>query len=269
MNIKTFYLNNEKTVLMRAYMLSAIDGVSFCEKRPAILILPGGGYEFTSEREAEPIAMHYLSEGYNAFVLYYTCNQRFPASFYDAAYALYKIRLRADEFGIDRNKIAVWGASAGGHLAGCLATMWNDVNVLERLGCEGYDIRPDAAILCYPVISGITNPHKGSFEVLLGKDAPHSELSRLSLENRVTPKTPPTFIWCTANDESVPAHNSLVMAKALVSNKVPVELHMFDVGPHGMSTCDKVTAKNEYFCQEACKAWIDLSIKFLARYMNV
>lgn len=269
MNIKTFYLNSEKTVLMRAYLLSPVESIEWCKKRPAILIFPGGGYEYTSEREAEPVAMHYLSEGYNAFILYYTCNAKFPTAFYNAAYAMYKIRMRADEFGIDRDKIAVWGASSGGHLAGCIATMWNDEGMLQTIGCQPEDVRPNAAVLSYPVISGITNPHKGSFEVLLGKDASHSDLSRLSLENRVSPKTPPIFIWCTANDDSVPAHNSLVMAKACVSNKVPVELHMFDEGPHGLSTCDKVTGWNDYFYRDNCKTWIDLSVKFLAKYMNV
>ncbi len=269
MNIKTFYLNSEKTVIMKAYLLGQVESIEWCKKRPAILILPGGGYEYTSEREAEPIAMRYLAEGYNAFILYYTCNERYPAAFMNAAYAMYKLRLRADEFGIDRNKIAVWGASSGGHLAGCVATMWNDDNMLETLGAAPEDIRPNAAILCYPVISGITNPHKGSFEVLLGKDASHGELSRLSLENRVSPKTPPIFLWCTANDDSVPAQNSLVMAKACVSNKVPVELHMFDDGPHGLSTCDKVTGWNDYFYRPDCKQWIELSIKFLEKYMNV
>ena len=269
MNIKTFYLNNEKTVLMKAYLLGQVESIEWCRKRPAVLILPGGGYEFLSEREAEPIAMRYLAEGYNAFVLYYTTNARYPAALENAAYALYKIRLRADEFGIDKEKIAVWGASSGGHLAGCLATMWNDEALLNSLGCTAEDIRPSAAVLSYPVISGITNPHKGSFKVLLGEDATHGELSRLSLENRVSPKTPPIFIWCTANDDCVPAQNSLVMAKACVSNKVPVELHMFDEGPHGLSTCDKVTGWNEYFYLDNCKAWIDLSVKFLAKYMKV
>lgn len=269
MNIKTFYLNSEKTVIMKAYLLGQVESIEWCKKRPAILILPGGGYQYTSEREAEPIAMHYLAEGYNAFILYYTCNERYPAAFMNAAYAMYKLRMRADEFGIDRNKIAVWGASSGGHLAGCMATMWNDDNMLETLGAAPEDIRPNAAILCYPVISGITNPHKGSFDVLLGKDASHGELSRLSLENRVSPKTPPIFLWCTANDDSVPAQNSLVMAKACVSNKVPVELHMFDEGPHGLATCDKVTGWNDHFYLPGCKTWIELSIKFLEKYMNV
>lgn len=269
MNIKKFYLNAEKTVIMKAYLLDQVESLQWCRKRPAILILPGGGYEYTSEREAEPIAMHYAAEGYNTFVLYYTCNARFPAAFHNAAYAIYKIRMRAEEFGIDPEKVAVWGASSGGHLAGCLATMWNDEQMLSAIGAKPEEVRPNAAVLSYPVISGITNPHKGSFDVLLGKNATHSQLSRLSLENRVTPKTPPIFIWCTADDGCVPAHNSLVMAKACVSNKVPVELHMFDAGPHGLSTCDKVTGWDEYFFLDNVKAWIDLSVKFLAKYMNV
>jgi len=269
MNIKKFYLNNEKTVIMMAYLLDQVESIEWCRKRPAILILPGGGYEYCSGREAEPVAMRYAAEGYNTFVLYYTCCAKYPAAFHNAAYAIYKIRMRADEFGIDPDKIAVWGASAGGHLAGCLATMWNDEKMLKTIGAKPEEVRPNAAILSYPVISGITNPHKGSFEVLLGKDATHSELSRLSLENRVTPKTPPIFLWCTANDDCVPAHNSLVMAKACVSNKVPVELHMFDEGPHGLSTCDKVTGWNDYFYRPACRQWIELSVKFLEKYMKV
>lgn len=269
MNIKTFYLNNEKTVYMKAYLLGQVESLEWCKKRPAILIFPGGGYEYCSEREAEPIAMRYTAEGYNAFVLYYACNKKYPAAFTNAAYAMYKIRARADEFGIDKDKIAVLGASAGGHLAGCLATMWGDKAITEAIGCTPEDIRPNAAILCYPVISGITAPHEGSFKVLLGEEASHADLSRLSLENRVTPKTPPVFLWCTANDDCVPAHNSLVMARACVSNNVPCELHMFDEGPHGLSTCDKVTGWHDMFFKDDCKAWISLSVKFLAKYMNV
>lgn len=193
MKNKVFYLNNEKTAYVKAYLLDKVESIPFGEKRPAIIIFPGGGYEYCSGREAEPIAMRYLAEGYNAFVLYYTCNKKFPAPLINAAYAMFKIRARADEFNIDKDKIAVWGASAGGHLAGCLATMWGDAAIYNTIGCEPQDIRPNAAILSYPVISGITSPHVGSFEVLLGKDAKASDLSRLSLENRVTPKTPPVL----------------------------------------------------------------------------
>lgn len=269
MTTKTFYLNNERTAFVKAYLLDNVENLKWCEKRPAIIIFPGGGYEYCSAREAEPIAMRYLAEGYNAFVLNYTCNKKYPTALANAAYAMYKIRMRADEFGIDRNKIAVWGASAGGHLAGCLATMWADTGIVKAIGCNPEDIRPDAAILSYPVISGITSPHKGSFDVLLGENPDKASLSRLSLENRVTPKTPPIFIWCTANDDCVSAHNSLVMAKACVSNGVPCEFHMFDEGPHGLSDCSKGTGWNEYFYNNSAKQWIEMSVKFLEKYMKV
>lgn len=267
MKNKIFYLNNEKTIYLKAYLLDRVESVPFGEKRPAILIFPGGGYEYLSEREAEPIAMHYLAEGYNAFVLYYACCKKYPAALMDAAYSILKIRERADEFGIDPNKVAVWGASAGAHLAGCLATMWGETALLKALGCNAEDLRPNAAILSYPVISGITSPHQGSFNVLLGEDPSRSDLSRLSIENRVTPKTPPCFVWCTANDDCVSAHNSLVFAKACVSNKVPCELHMFDEGPHGLSDCSKNTGWNEYFYNENCRQWIAMSVRFLEKYV--
>jgi esterase/lipase len=269
MTIKTFNINTDKTAFVRAYLPDSIAGLPFCEKRPAVLIFPGGGYEYCSDREGEPIALQYLALGYAAFVVTYSCNERFPEPLMDAAYIFYKIRMRAEEFKIDPQKMAVLGCSAGGHLAGCLATMWSDIALTKTIGCEPEDLRPNAAILCYPVISGVTAPHEGSFKVLLGEDASRSDLSRLSLENRVTPKTPPVFIWATANDDCVSAHNSLVMAKACVSNKVPVELHLFDEGPHGLSTCDKATGWNEAFYLRNVREWIPMSVEFLAKYMNV
>jgi acetyl esterase/lipase len=268
MQTKTFYLNNERTSYLKAYLLDPVEDIEFCKQRPAVLIRPGGGYTLCSPREGEPIAMQYLAQGMNAFVLNYTVNERYPRSLADAVYALYKIRLRADEFGIHPNKVAVVGFSAGGHLAGCLATMWGDVSILKMIGCEPEDIKPNAAVLCYPVISGITSPHKESFEVLLGDDPRSGDISRLSLENRVTPKTPPIFLWHTADDATVSAHNSLVMAKACVSNNVPVELHLFDSGPHGLSDCSKSTARNEQYHNEKAKQWIPLSIAFLQKYLD-
>lgn len=222
-----------------------------------------------SDREGEPIAFQYLAAGFTAFVVTYTCNARFPTALIEAAYTFRKIRLRAEEFHIDPEKIAVLGCSAGGHLAGCLATMWNDNMIVKTIDCSPEDVRPNAAVLCYPVISGVTSPHTGSFNVLLGEDAGRSDLSRLSLENRVTPKTPPLFIWHTANDDCVSAHNSLVMAKACISNKIPIELHLFDEGPHGLSTCDKTTGWNEAFYLPNVRQWIRLSVDFLNKYMNV
>lgn len=269
MTVKTFSINAEKTAYVKAYLPESISGYEFTEKRPSVVIFPGGGYGHVSEREGEPIAFQYLAAGYTAFVVTYSVNARFPAPLIDAAYTFSKIRARAEEFNIDPDKIAVLGCSAGGHLAGCLATMWNDNFVVKTLGCSPDDLRPNAAVLCYPVISGVTAPHEESFRILLGDEPDRSDLSRLSLENRVTPKTPPIFIWCTANDESVSAHNSLVMAKACISNKIPVELHMFDEGPHGISICDKSVGKDENFWRPTVRRWIPLSIEFLNKYLGV
>lgn len=269
MTVKTFSINPEKTAFVKAYLPDAVGDIKYCEKRPSVVIFPGGGYEHCSDREGEPIALQYLAAGYAAFVVTYSCKKLFPAPLNEAAYTFYKIRLRAEEFCIDPNKIAVLGCSAGGHLAGCLATMWNDISLVKTIGCTAEELRPNAAILCYPVISGVTAPHEGSFKNLLGEEPSRSDLSRLSLENRVTPKTPPIFIWATANDNSVSAHNSLVMAKACISNKIPMEIHIFDDGPHGISTCDKSTGKNEYYYQPHVRQWIPLSIEFLNKYLNV
>lgn len=269
MTVKTFSINPEKTAFVKAYLPDAVGDIEYCSRRPSVVIFPGGGYEYCSEREGEPVAFQYLAAGYAAFVVTYSCNKPFPAPLNDAAYTFYKIRMRAEEFCIDPNKIAVLGFSAGGHLAGCLATMWNDVSVVKTIGCTAEELRPNAAVLCYPVISGVTSPHEGSFKVLLGDEPSRSDLSRLSLENRVTPKTPPIFIWATANDASVSAHNSLVMAKACISNKIPVELHLFDDGPHGSATCDKPTARDNNDINPRVREWIRLSVQFLNKYMDV
>ena len=107
MTIKTFNINTDKTAFVRAYLPDSIAGLPFCEKRPAVLIFPGGGYEYCSDREGEPIALQYLALGYAAFVVTYSCNERFPEPLMDAAYIFYKIRMRAEEFKIDPQKMAV------------------------------------------------------------------------------------------------------------------------------------------------------------------
>ena len=133
MTIKTYFLSEDKTVYLKAYMLDNVEGLPFCEKRPGILILPGGGYEYCSAREGEPVAMHYLAEGYNAFVLIYSCNTRHPAPLLNASYAILKLRQRCEEFGIDPNKLA-------GYTAGVYASRnWYNNN-LQTARLENYHI---------------------------------------------------------------------------------------------------------------------------------
>ncbi|MDI9468812.1 MAG: alpha/beta hydrolase [Bacillota bacterium] len=206
--------------------------------RPGVLILPGGGYGFTSTREAEPIALAWNAAGYNAYVLHYTTRPgtRWPTALTEALTALHRIRDMAAAWDQDPARVAVTGFSAGAHLAADLATVSADKEFLAKLGFDPAASRPDAAILCYPVISGTDVGHRGSFENLLGDRIGDPEaLARVSLETRVTGETPPCFLWHTANDEAVPVENSLLFAMALARAGVPFELHVYPDGAHGLS----------------------------------
>ena len=179
--------------------------------RPAILILPGGGYAWCSKREADPVAMQFLQAGYNVFTLYYTCrsDETVPAlrwqPLIDAAGAILHIRRNAEQFGTDPAKIAICGFSAGGHLALSGA-------VLDIPG-ETAQQRPDAVILGYPVITAGEYAHRGSFVQLAGEDPAAQQA--FSLEDKITSRTPPVFVWHTMEDETVPVENTLLLVSAV------------------------------------------------------
>jgi len=211
--------------------------------RPAVIVLPGGGYAFTSDREAEPIALHFLSEGISTFVLRYSVMTKFPQSLCEAAESIRFVRSHATEWGIDPNKIAVCGFSAGGHLTGSIAVFWHHEFLQKLLGATGEEICPNAAILSYPVISE-DYIHEGSFRNLLF-EMYEEKKSFVSIEKQVTENTPPCFLWHTFTDAVVPVENSLVMAKALADHKVPFELHIWPSGPHGLSLVTEETGMVE------------------------
>lgn len=241
------------------------------DKRPVVLICPGGGYEYTSEREGEVLATQFLAMGYHAAVLYYSCAPaRFPVALTELANAVKLLRSRADEWFIDPNAVIVLGSSAGGHLAACMGILWEEDFLAEAVGIREKDrgiLRPDGMILCYPVITSGEYAHRGSFECLLGKEEgslerwydKNSLLAQLSLESRVTSKTSPAFIWHTFTDGSVPVENSLMMVNALHKAGVPTEFHMYPVGGHGLSLANRLTQHRDGSAlQEECTSWIPL-----------
>lgn len=245
---------------LTAYIInddSCFDGV---RKRPAMLVCPGGGYGCCSNREAEPIALQYMAAGYCAFVLDYAVNPTagYPEPQKNAFDAVALIRKNADKWGIDKDKIAVSGFSAGGHLAASVATLWNDGQFKSYNG----ENKPNAAVLCYPVISSDPKiAHMGSFNNLCGDN---DELKKeLSLENRVTADTPPCFLWHTFNDGCVPMQNSLRFAKALKDAGISCELHIFPDGPHGLALANSDTAIEQVHIVERVQEWVALSIKWL------
>jgi acetyl esterase/lipase len=192
----------------------------------AIIVAPGGSYHaLASNHEGRQVANFLNAAGVNAFVLKYRLGPRYhhPVEIGDAQHAISLVRSRAREFGVSPQRIGIMGFSAGGHLASSVSTHFDETN------------RPDFAILVYPVIS-FTAPytHQGSLHNLLG-DTPDPKLAQeLSSELQVTANTPPTFLFSTSADTTVPPENSVAYYLALHKAGVPAELHIFQNGPHGV-----------------------------------
>ncbi|HOU15984.1 MAG TPA: alpha/beta hydrolase [Anaerolineae bacterium] len=203
--------------------------------RGAVLVCPGGGYNHRAAHEAEPIARRFNACGFHAFVVQYRVSpHRHPAPLLDASRALRLIRAHTDEWRVDPARIAVCGFSAGGHLAASLGVHYGMDVLNTGDDLDAISARPDALILCYPVITSGEFAHRGCFETLLGPDATPELLRLMSLERQVTPETPPTFLWHTAEDGGVPVENSLLFAAALHKHNVPFELHIYPYGRHGL-----------------------------------
>lgn len=237
-------------------------------RRPAMIVFPGGGYAFTSDREAEPIASAYFAEGYNCFTVRYICGEKAKISnpLYDAAAAIAHVRTNAEKYCIDPDKIAIIGFSAGGHLAGYIATQWHRKDIAEKLGIDNELCKPNAAILSYPVITTNVPTHNGSFDNLLGTDRTPGLNKTANLDEHVDERTCPCFIWSTAKDGAVPVINSMTMAQALMDKGIDCELHIFPMGDHGLSRANAETAPDwgtEAYTIPYVARWMDWSINWL------
>ncbi len=209
--------------------------------RPCLLICPGGGYVMCSQRESEPIALQFLPEGYNVFVLTYSvAPHRFPTQLREVAAAMELIHERAAQWHCDTGRVAIMGFSAGGHLAAHYSTCFGCPEVREVFP-ESKGVR--AAILGYPVISADPKvAHLGSFENLVGHlPLTAEEEAHFSCQTHVTGCTPPTFLWHTAPDDCVPVMNSLLYAQALAEHGVPFAMRVYPCGGHGLATVDTQT----------------------------
>lgn len=204
----------------------------------AIVVMPGGGYSLVSmNHEGRQVADWLNALGITAFVLKYRVGPRYrhPIELSDAKRAVRLVRSNAIRFGLVPERIGVMGFSAGGHLASTISTHFDFENStatdpVDRLSC-----RPDFTILAYAVISfEAPVAHPGSVTSLLGDDPDPALLRDLSNEWHVGPRTPPTFLFATGDDDAVPVENSLLYFEALRKAGVPAELHIFQNGPHGV-----------------------------------
>ncbi|MEU8362902.1 alpha/beta hydrolase [Nonomuraea sp. NPDC048882] len=209
---------------------------------PAVVVFPGGAYHHLADHEGAPVARWLNSLGIAAFVLRYRiAPHRHPLPLLDAARAVRWVRHHAAANGVDQARVGVLGFSAGGHLAGLLATETGPALAEgPHDAIDAADPRPGLAVLCYPVTT-LTGPaaHLGSAANLLGEDAPESLRARLSLPGRVGPDTPPTFLWHTADDDGVPLDNTLLLSRALARHGVRQEVHVYPSGRHGLGLADE------------------------------
>lgn len=229
-------------------------------ERPLIMLCPGGGYHFTSDREADPIAFRFLAMGYHVGILRYSCAPAvYPTALMESAAAMKLIHEHAKEWHVMEDKIVIQGCSAGGHLAASLGVFWHEKWLAERVGATNEMLRPAGMILCYPVITSGEYAHRGSFEYLLHGQYTEEMLERVSLEKQVTEHTPKAFIWHTYPDDCVPVENSWLLISAMKKYNIPVEFHMYPVGGHGLSVSDWQTQNADgYGIQEECQSWVPL-----------
>ncbi len=248
---------------MCIYLPDNSEAIDPYKKRPTVIICPGGGYAYTSDREAEPVALKFLSEDCNAIVLRYSTPAKFPIALLELSYAVATARKNANEWNVDTEKIVVCGFSAGGHLAALFSSLWNKNFVKSFFEYENEENKPCGMILGYPVITSGSYAHKGSFINLIGEDA-DSELTELvSVEKQICHDTPPAFIWHTFTDKSVNVKNALLLAEALADNNISTELHIFPEGPHGLSLANGSVKKDYNGEYSECQAWIEMSIRWI------
>lgn len=237
MKTETITLNQERNVTLTAYLQEVGGEFGNIAKRPAILVLPGGGYSMCSQREADPVAFAYLNAGYQVFVLRYSVGEHavWPNPLNDYEQAIKLIRSKGEEWKLYPDKIAVVGFSAGGHLAAGAATIAEN--------------KPDAVILGYPVTEGET------VKMCL-PGAP-------DLVSRVDAHTVPCFVFATRTDNIVPISNSIQFISQLARYGIMFESHIYAYGPHGFSVCNSsVVSPGTKICNRAPQ-WVADSVEWL------
>lgn len=250
----------ERGAKLTGYIQEPSRELSTVQTRPAVLVLPGGAYLFTSDREAEPVALSYSAEGFQTFVLHYSTGKKAHGCqpLKEASEAIGYIREHAAQLYLDPDKIAVCGFSAGGHLAS-----W--------VGLQGEN-RPNAIILAYGASSSIG--HKGMensllVKSLLGDDNTPENVEKLNLEQFVDENSPALFSWGTAEDVLVRARSLLAFADAYAAAERPFELHIFQRGEHGTVLAKPITADGrQAMVDPVIATWFPLSVEWLWRHFG-
>lgn len=273
-----------ETAHLDTYLLNNSNEYNVGKKRPFVLVLPGGAYAFTSDREAEPIALRFNSIGCHTGILWYTTRDLVPNvprhAFEEAMMAVKWVREHADDYLIDPDQIIICGFSAGGHLAIECATMWHEPWIAEKLGCDPKQLKINLAIPCYAAAKAEKMPKGEAGPLMLrakqsgnmrffGTDDPSDEdVEAYNCLNKVSQHTPPMFIWHTYEDQLVDVANSIELAWTLKKHKIPFELHIFEKGEHGLALADRTTARKDSHKNAHVYHWFELCEEWLSEYID-
>ncbi|NLX10609.1 MAG: alpha/beta hydrolase [Chloroflexi bacterium] len=270
MQKEVVYLSDDHVASLTAYRFeeSTQGGAPWTPpQRPAILVVPGGGYAICSDREADPVALSFLTAGYQAFVLNYHCGEAsaYPTPLIEIAQAVAHMRRHSAAYGIDADKIAAIGFSAGGHLTALLGSSWHRDSLANLTGLGAEEMRLNAAILGYPVANlqaFITRaeprePGKLPYGAMIRDYAPHKD--PLALAN---PLMPPTYLFHTLGDRLLPPLETLAYVEALLQHGIPCEYHLFNAGEHGLSTADSLSCYGWDYPRRV-HAWVPMARAWL------
>lgn len=276
---ETFNLLNNKNQVpsIKTYILEKTDDTK-TSKRPFILVIPGGGYDHYGRHEQEQIALKMNSLGFSSAVLYYRLKPtKFPEPLLDAALAVSFIRKNSEKWNLDPDKIILLGFSAGGHVAASLGAYWNSNLISYFSNLSPKEIKPNALVLSYPVITADKNfCHSGSINALLENLSENEKKNLLkitnsknlrdviSIEKHITNDFPPSFIWHTLADEAVPAENTIFLIQSLRRAKVEFEYHLFARGKHGLAlSCAQTSNADGSNIEKECGIWPEMMINWL------
>ncbi|MEE4193868.1 MAG: alpha/beta hydrolase [Anaerolineae bacterium] len=298
MHAETIHLyENRPGVTLTTYVLKDSPELLDGQKRPAVLVCPGGAYLGCSDREGEPVALRFNAMGYHAFVLRYSTynldhpgfdafgdeemevnpHSMHPSPMRDIGKAFLLLHEHAEEWLVDMDKIALCGFSAGAHNAAMFSVYWDKPVIHEFFGKSPETFKPAATLLAYTLgdyhlmVRDFANPAAAAISAAanfayLGTKTPDDALlDAVSPARQVSASTPPMFLWATAADTLVPGENTTLLATALAQAKIPFEVHIFEEGPHGLSLADQSTAGNAAFLNDDAAQWVGLAEKWLKK----
>lgn len=290
--------DNREDVTLTTYILHNSPEIHTDLKRPAVLVCPGGAYLSCSDREAEPVALAFATMGYQTFVLRYSVmggdgfelmakgvkpepnpDKNYPAPMREIGMAMALIKEHADEWFVDKDRVAICGFSAGAHNCAMYSTYWDKPVIVDYVGKDKELLRPAACILGYCLSDYVfmeknaadASPmdiefFKFSNSAFLGTENFTPELlEEVSPALHVSDQTPPTYLWATAADNLVPVQHSLRYAHALADNKIPFELHIFEEGAHGLALSTQVTADSQTQKLPDAAKWVPLCDAWLQK----